>query len=78
MDLPAQISLILTSCSLPMLLLEIASDAKDPLASRAGTRSLTPPAFRKLLEMLSSFRLPIDLMRAASPVASYLPCSLPH
>jgi hypothetical protein len=32
MDLPAQISLILACCSLPIPLFEIVSDAKDPLA----------------------------------------------
>ena len=38
MDLPAQISLILACCSSPMLLSEIVSDAKDPLACK-GSRS---------------------------------------
>ena len=33
MDLPAQVSLILAACSLPIRLLGIVSDAKDPLSS---------------------------------------------
>jgi hypothetical protein len=44
MDLPAQICLILASCSLPIRLLEIASDAKDPLASRPIAISDANPA----------------------------------
>ena len=39
MDLPAQICLILASCSLPIRLLEIVSDAKAPLACMKGSIS---------------------------------------